>query len=237
MLLLNIFRKRVYVTKLYYVYQHINKINGKYYIGITSQIPENRWGVNGANYKSSTYFYSAIKKYGWDNFYHIVLFSGLTKDVACMYEKVLIGKLHANDKRFGYNLTTGGDSAFIMSEDVRHRKSLAMLGNKNGLGKPCSKEKAEKISKAQIGKVISVETRKKQSEAAKLRHVPCSDKKRETLRNSYPKMKRVYCEEVDMVYKSIQDCARQLGISASLVCRVCKGKQESTHGYHFKYCI
>ena len=50
----------------YTVYIHTNKSNNKVYIGITKQTPERRWGKNGINYKSTPYFYSAIKKYGWD---------------------------------------------------------------------------------------------------------------------------------------------------------------------------
>ena len=68
---------------MYIVYQHKNKINNKVYIGITSQIPERRWGSNGCNYKSSPHFYSAIQKYGWDNFEHNILFTNLTKEKAC----------------------------------------------------------------------------------------------------------------------------------------------------------
>ena len=41
------------------------------------QEPEKRWGANGCNYKSSPHFYSAIQKYGWDNFEHNILFTGL----------------------------------------------------------------------------------------------------------------------------------------------------------------
>ena len=35
------------------VYAHINKINGKIYIGITGRDPKNRWGHNGYKYKKS----------------------------------------------------------------------------------------------------------------------------------------------------------------------------------------
>ena len=45
---------------MYTVYQHKNKINGKVYIGITSRTPEDRWGANGCNYKSSPHFYLAF---------------------------------------------------------------------------------------------------------------------------------------------------------------------------------
>lgn len=34
---------------MYTVYQHKNKLNKKVYIGITKQIPEQRWGINGKN--------------------------------------------------------------------------------------------------------------------------------------------------------------------------------------------
>ena len=70
---------------MYTVYQHKNKINGKNYFGITSKNPEERW-KKGEGYKSSPHFYLAIKKYGWDNFEHNILFEGLTKEEACLKE-------------------------------------------------------------------------------------------------------------------------------------------------------
>ena len=51
----------------YTVYMHINKINDKKYVGITSRTPELRW-QNGTAYKRNPHFNAAIQKYGWDNY-------------------------------------------------------------------------------------------------------------------------------------------------------------------------
>lgn len=59
----------------YSVYIHQNLTNGKRYVGITCKKPERRWGYQGAGYKSQTYFWKAIQKYGWDNFDHEVFAS------------------------------------------------------------------------------------------------------------------------------------------------------------------
>lgn len=219
---------------IYIVYQHKNKINGKIYIGITMQEPAKRWGANGVNYKSSPHFYSAIQKYGWNAFEHNILFTELSKEEACQKEQELIQFYNSINPQYGYNSTTGGET-FKMSEEIRQKKSQAMIGNQNGLGKPCSKEKAEKISKAQKGKKLTEEHKQKLSNGAKNRHTPCSEQKRETLRNNYPKMKQVYCIETDTLYKSVQECARQLGLWATLVSKTCSGKIKSTGGYHLIY--
>jgi group I intron endonuclease len=150
---------------MYSVYQHINKINGKIYIGITKQLPEKRWGKGGNNYKSSPHFYSAIQKYGWDNFEHKILYEGLTYAEACEKEKELIKKFQSMNREFGYNSTSGGDS-FVMNTETRQKISKSMMGNQNGLGHPCLEEKKKKISEAQRGREFTEEHRQKLSEAA-----------------------------------------------------------------------
>ena len=218
----------------YYVYQHINKINGKRYIGLTKQIPESRWGINGNNYKSSPYFWSAIQKYGWNNFEHIVIDRYLTKDAACDLEKTLIKKYQTQNKQYGYNIMEGGTAPSIPAE-VRQQMSIAMTGNKNSLGHKCSEEKKRKISAAQVGRHLTDEHKQKLSDAKRGKpHAPQSIETRRKISDSHDK-KPVYCKETGIVYSSIQSCAKELGLWATLVCKCCKGKLKSTGGYHFTY--
>lgn len=226
-------KKRKEGNKIYTVYQHKNKINGKIYIGITSQEPEKRWR-KGEGYISSPHFYSAIQKYGWDNFEHNILFAELTREEACQKEQELIKQFNSMDREYGYNSTSGGD-IFTMNEETKQKLSQSMMGNKNGLGHPCSEEKKKKISEAQKGRSFTEEHKQKLSEAAKKRHVPCSDEKKKTLSKNYPRKKQVYCEELDTIYESVQECGRQLGISATSISKLCRGRGKTLKGYHLRY--
>lgn len=89
----------------YCVYTHVNKINGKMYIGISSTL-KTRWASQGLGYKGCPKFYNAIQKYGWDGFDHIVLMNGLTPNMASEIEISLIAKY--NLKENGYNQSRGG---------------------------------------------------------------------------------------------------------------------------------
>ena len=91
----------------YSVYKHTNKINGKVYIGITRNQPEVRWGRNGSGYNFQL-FGKAIKKYGWENFDHEVLYENLSHEDANAKEIELIKKYKATDNKYGYNVALGG---------------------------------------------------------------------------------------------------------------------------------
>lgn len=217
---------------MYTVYQHRNKINGKVYIGITMQTPEQRWR-HGEGYKSSPHFYAAIQKYGWDNFEHNILFQNLTKEEACKKEQELIAKYNSMNREYGYNSTSGGD-IFVMNEETKQKISQSLMGNKNGLGHPCSEEKKKKISEAQKGRRLTEEHKQKLSEAAKKRHIPCSEQAKENIRKASHK-KPVYCEELNKVFESVQECSRQLGIPATNISKLCNGRGKTLKGYHLKY--
>lgn len=89
----------------YSVYVHTNKINGKKYVGQSSNIIE-RWKNGGKNYFSSTKFHRAIQKYGWENFTHEILYENLNKEAANKIERDLIKKYDSINN--GYNIQEGG---------------------------------------------------------------------------------------------------------------------------------
>ena len=137
------------------------------------------------------------------------------------------------NREFGYNSTSGGET-FIMSEEIKQKISQAMKGNKNGLGHPCSEEKKKKISEAQKSRHLTEEHKQKLSEAAKKRHTICSNQAKENIRKSSHK-KPVYCEELDMIFESVQECSRQLDIPATNISKLCRGKGKTLKGYHLRY--
>ena len=139
-----------YDKRTHCVYAHVNKRNGKIYFGITKCYPKNRWGAGSGYYKCSK-FYPAIKKYGWDNIEHIILFDGLTKQEACEKEIELIKLYDSTNRQKGYNIGTGGE--------------FGATGVKK------SKEFCEMVSKRHKGKVLSEETKRKILETRKERGI------------------------------------------------------------------
>lgn len=84
----------------YKVYVHVNKINGKIYIGQTCNSLSIRAGrKSGIGYKHSTHFYNAIQKYGWENFEHIILIDSLSLEMANIIEEELIKKYNSMDRK------------------------------------------------------------------------------------------------------------------------------------------
>lgn len=99
----------------YVVYIHKNILNGKVYVGQTCNLSE-RWRNNGKNYFNSIKFYNAIKKYGWDNFTHEVVYSNLNKQAADKLEKELIHKYNSIEE--GYNLKEGGSRGELSTKSL-----------------------------------------------------------------------------------------------------------------------
>lgn len=162
------------IEKRFAVYCHTNLINSKKYIGITCQSLSQRWR-NGNGYKSSPHFYSAIKKYGWDNFSHEVLYENLTQKAAEQKEVELIKKYQTRNREFGYNIAAGGK--VMCGKDSpcygrKHTKETRLKMSKARKGIPHTEEFKKMLSQKLKGRVFSAETREKMSK----NHYKCSGK-------------------------------------------------------------
>lgn len=203
------------------VYMHINKLNNKKYVGITSRNPNERWGKNGNRYKSSPHFYSAIQKYGWDNFEHIILFIGLDENIAKQKEKELIKLYQTNNKNLGYNCTEGGDGCCgrELSNKQIEKIRQKLIGYKH------TDEWKQKMSEIMTGREFTEEWKSKISKS----HVGTlnpSARKIVLIDNKYNLIKTYDC----MRYAS-----EELNVHITHIQDVCDKKYTNTGGYIFMY--
>lgn len=158
----------------YTVYMHVNLLNKKKYIGITSLNVNRRWGSDGNGYKTQTFF-RAIEKYGWNNFEHKIIYTGLTEQDALSNEIELISKYKTNDSSFGYNMTTGGEENKKLNEaskrkiGIANSKRIVSLEtrakmSRNKKGTTLSQESRRKLSENKKGWIPSEQTKKKMSD-------------------------------------------------------------------------
>src|ERR1035437_8077192 len=93
------------------VYKFVNKINGKIYIGKTTDPIETRIfnHCNDARKKQGFYFHKALNKYGIENFTIYIIFKVNNLDLLNKAEIFFIRKYKSNNPKYGYNLTTGGE--------------------------------------------------------------------------------------------------------------------------------
>lgn len=146
---------------MYTVYMHENKINNKKYIGITRTNPQTRWGKNGYNYRRNVLFYRAIQKYGWYMFRHEILYTHLTKEEACEFEKDLIKIYKTNDPKYGYNINLGGEGTNSISEETRKKLSESHKGKvawNKGKKNIYSEETKRKMGASRSKTIICIET-------------------------------------------------------------------------------
>ena len=230
----------------YSVYIHKNKINGKVYIGQTSQKPEKRWN-QGKGYETSPKFYNAILKYGWDNFEHKILYTNLSLEEANQIEKKLIQKFKSTQDQFGYNIASGGRN-FKHSEETKQK--IGKSNHKALQGKHWSKKQHQLMSKMFsgegnpfYGKHHSEESKQKISESRKGKcsgeshpfygqHHSEESKQKISESRKGKGGKKVKCINTGEIFETMMDAARWCGLASSCsIGQVCN-KKRKTAGKH-----
>jgi group I intron endonuclease len=206
----------------YTVYMHTSP-SMKRYIGITCQTVKARWGGSGQGYKTSSYFWHAICRYGWDNITHQIIAEGLTGEEAKRLEKELIAFHKTRDPSCGYNLTDGGDGlcGFTQSIETREKISAAQKG------RTFTAEHCAKISAANKGKQYCLG----------IKH---TDEAKRNMREGWARRaKAVECltisGEVVGRYISCAVAAEKTGIMRSSISRVCCGQRKTAGKFKWRF--
>lgn len=244
----------------YKVYVHINKVNGKIYIGQTKQTLEQRYN-NGNGYNHCRHFYSSIKKYGWENFEHIILFENLSLDIANIIEEELIRKYDSTNQNKGYNMKSGGLN-HIPSEETRKLMSENRKGEKHwNYGRHWDDGFKQRLSEIHKGREVPVEWREKMSQGQKNR-APFSEEHRRKMglskigeknpmygKDISPKLRKLLTEQAKKVlqydlegnfikkWNSTSDVSKAYNIDTSNVVRCCIGETKSCCGFMWEYMI
>lgn len=224
----------------YVVYKHTTP-SGKVYIGITSATLKKRW-KNGKGYELCTAFNRAIKKYGWENMKHEVLFDGLSKDEACRAEQELIKKYDSTNPEKGYNLTSGGEH-YEPTDEWRER--LSQSEKRFFAEHP---EVREKISAMQRGRKTSEETKEK-IRLSMRKVIEAHPERRERCRMTFKGMKRpeefcralgerkskaVLCTNTGQAFRSVKEAAETMNVSRTGISNVLHGRAKTCGGFTFE---
>ena len=208
----------------YCVYKHTAP-DGRVYIGITSQKPQVRWqGGNG--YKNNSYFTRTIKKYGWENFNHEIIKTGLPEGQAKAEEIRLIALYKSNIRKYGFNISSGGESKKGTTISDWHK---------------------EQISKASKGRIVSEDTRKKLSKASKatwqneayrnhMREINTGANNKRYGHKTTDNEKIIRGAKSVLQYNiSIHNANEITGISRDSISKCCKGIFRQAGGYIWKF--
>lgn len=217
-------------TKKYCIYSHINKVNGKVYIGQTCHKDERFYD---GKYKTCVLFYKALQKYGGLNngFITTILEDDLSKEEADKREIFYIKEYQSTNPEFGYNICDGGSGVRnAHTEEWKENHSKRMSGENNpNYGKHWDENHKRNLSDKQRGKTRQREQWEK-------------DKIKQTHNNiEHYNDKCVRCITTNEIFQSQRECARVLTertgmiFTGSVIGSVCKGVYQQTHGYTFEY--
>lgn len=207
----------------YKLYVHINKIDGKRYYGITSEKSINRRWQNGKGYQNNEYFTRAIEKHGWENFEHIILFENLTESEAKKLEIEHIAKYKTKNKKYGYNLTDGGEGSNGLKHTEETKKKMSENHSHYWEGRHHTEETKQKMSEAQKGKKFTDEHKLKLSK----NHADISGE-------NNPNARKMICLETMEIFKTFKDACGKINAAESSLRRAIK-KGKKCKGYTFMY--
>lgn len=187
------------------IYLITNLINGKQYVGQTKKSLNGRWLQHCDPLRPTSALGKAIQKYGKEAFKKEILFTHPCLETINELEQEFIAHYGTRAKN-GYNIHPGGNN-HQWTEEVKQAFSKARMGT----GNP---------RYGYRGPTHTVESREK------LRQLRLGKKPTNQI--------SIMCVESGVLYPSMQEAARQLGLQRSKISQVCAGNRRSTGNLTFR---
>ena len=237
------------------IYGWYNTLTDMWYIGQT--IDEKRRFKTHIDYainkKDNNRFHNALRKYGLDNFIYCVLEDNVLKENLNMRETDWIE--YYDSFYCGYNLTSGGDTNVIISEETRRKLSESHKGKgltTKGKGRtpwnkgiPMTEETRKRMSESHKKRQFSEETRKRMSESHKGKKTwNCgktnvySDEAKRKISKARSKNKLINKYDLEGNFIKQYEClydAKKENPNCSNISKVCRGKRRQDGGFIWKY--
>lgn len=251
--------------KKYVIYKYTNIINGKNYIGQTTQKIKYRAKSNGSGYKDCPNFWQAIQKYGWNNFRLEILDWCASQTNADELEQQYIQKYKTNVKEHGYNISGGGQKNHLIAEETKNKiREKKIERDKTTPKRHWTKEQIAKQTEARMKSPLYWESRKKVAEKMSGRTRPkevglkisLAKKGQKPSVLAIKKNIEVNSKPINQYDKNSHECIQtfssiknavkslfnisilteqQIRSKISNICSVCKGKHKIAYGYCWEY--
>ena len=218
------------------IYKITNIINGKIYIGQTIYSLGVRWSQHCAKSSNCPKLSNAIKKYGIENFTIEVIEICNSMEELNKREEYWIKELDSMNK--GYNLCEGGSNSKGYKHTKKSRKKMSNVRKGKTYKEFYGEEQANKLKK-QKSKLFSGNKNINFGKIGKLNHNygKLMNKKAKEIFNkaNESRMTPILCVETGKIYKSANECAKEMNLFQGNIWKVLQGKRNHTGNYTFKY--
>lgn len=231
------------------IYKITNIINNKVYIGKTEKETVNRrWITHRHKLKKgihdNNHFQASYNKYGKDSFQFEVIEKDISIDIN-KKEMYYIELYNSNNRKFGYNKSSGGEGVSGIPMPLKTREAL----KKANTGRKLTEYQKEALLKSNKERIYSEETIELFKRRGKERALTETFKKLVYSNgvNTYNRNKNIFieanekrkktvlCLNNNIIYHSLTEAATALNLDKTNISRVASGKQKQIKGYTFKF--
>lgn len=225
-----------------YIYKITNLVTNMVYIGQTNNFKHRRYSHLSAlrnNKHTNKHLQYAWNKYTEDVFEFSIIQDNIDVNDIDDLEIKCILLYKANDRNFGYNKDSGGNSKKIVSDETK--QLLSKINKENPTRPMLNKKHSEKSKQLMRKPKHSISEKLNMSKRAKLRTKTLNPfyGKQHTIEtkvklSNYKKIP-VFCITNGILYDCAKSASISTGISQSYITHVCAGKYSSAKGFQFKY--